>query len=280
VRHHRDDHGAVAFDPVQIDAHFTFDSDPMPVLVVVDVLGGNLTYTRDRQTDLSHDGDTVLVAGWDMPFAGHSDGYDVRATSISSDLLAAAVREMDPDHPRTQVHFTSYVPHSAAAGARWRATIDQLSAAFPDQASVLAHGEAKRLLGHTLLHTFPNDVVDDASPRSRDLRDATPSAVRRAARIIEERAEEDLALADLAGECAVTPRTLQYAFRKEMGCTPHDYLRRVRLDLVRQALRDGSAATVGEAAARFGFFNAGRFAAEYREVFQENPRQTLLRATS
>ena len=103
--------------------------------------------------------------------------------------------------------------------------------------------------------------------------------MRRAVRIIEERAEEDLALADLAVECAVTPRTLQYAFRKELGCTPHDYLRRVRLDLVRQALRDGSAALVAEAAARYGFFNAGRFAAEYRQVFNENPRQTLLRAT-
>ena len=52
-----------------------------------------------------------------------------------------------------------------------------------------------------------------------------------------------------------------------------------RLDLVRQALREGSAASVAEAAARYGFFNAGRFAAEYRQVFNENPRQTLLRAT-
>ena len=77
VRHQRDDHGGVAFDHITIDAHFTFDSDPMPALVVVDVLGGNLTYTRDRTTDLSCDGDTVLVAGWDMPFAGRSDGYDV-----------------------------------------------------------------------------------------------------------------------------------------------------------------------------------------------------------
>ena len=73
----------------------------------------------------------------------------------------------------------------------------------------------------------------------------------------------------------MTPRALQYAFRKDLGCTPQDYLRRVRLDLARQSLRDGSAQSVGDAAARFGFFNPGRFASDYRQVFDENPGQTL-----
>jgi transcriptional regulator GlxA family with amidase domain len=95
---------------------------------------------------------------------------------------------------------------------------------------------------------------------------------------MEDRAEEDLSLAELARECRVSTRTLQYAFRRQLGCTPSDYLRRIRLDLARQALREGSATSVGDVAARFGFHNPGRFAAEYRGLFDENPRQTLLRS--
>ena len=42
-----------------------------------------------------------------------------------------------------------------------------------------------------------------------------------------------------------------------------------------QALRDGSAVSVGDVAARYGFHNPGRLAADYRQVFRENPGRTL-----
>jgi len=282
VRHHRDDHGAIAFDRLMIDARFAFDSDPMPVLVVVDLLRGTSEYTRDGVTDRIHDGDTVLMSGWDMPFSGSSDFLDVRGTTITAEVLTSAVEDLVPDYPWQHVTFTSYVPHTAEAGARWRATVDQLSAGYPGDGAPLAQSAATRLLGHTLLHTFPNNVVGDPSapPRGVDSSDATTATVRRAASFIEDHAHEDVSVAQLARACGVTPRALQYAFRRHLGCTPVAYLRRVRLDLVRQALRDGSALTVSDAAARYGFFNPGRFAAGYREVFHENPSDTLDRSLS
>ncbi len=280
VMHRREDHGTVAFDHILIDATFTFDSDPMPGLVVVDVLGGVTDYTRDGVTDRVQDGDSVLVAGWNMPFSGRSDHQRLRATSVTGEALMGAIREVAHDYPWQHITFTSYLPRSAAAGARWRATVDQLSAHFPDEGDQPAHDEATRLLVHTLLETFPNSVsirggrpaVDHAG------RDVSPSTVERASRIIEAHAYEDLGPADLARECGVSPRALQYAFRRHLGCTPQDYLRRIRLDLARQALRGGTSESVGDAAARYGFFNPGRFASDYRQVFDENPRQTLHRA--
>lgn len=281
VRHRRVDHRTVSFDHLRIDAPISFDAEPLPSLVVVDVLGGEITYSRDGRTDRSHDGDSVLVAGWDMPFTGGGQGYEVRNTSIGADVLAVAIADIDPGRSWKEVAFSSYTPRTPAAGARWRATVDELSGSFPQPLDTLAHREASRLLGHTLLDTFANDLlggqpglVDD-----RDRRDANPTTVRRAVRVIEARAEDELSLGDLARECRVSTRALQYAFRHELGCTPLDYLRRVRLDLVRQSLRSGSAQSVGDVAARYGFFNAGRFAREYRQVFGENPRQTLLRSS-
>jgi AraC-like DNA-binding protein len=280
VKHRREDHGTVAFDHITIDASFTFDSDPMPALLVVDVIGGITEYTRDGVTDWVHDGDSVLVSGWDMPFSGSSHHQELRATTVTGEALMAAVADLAPDYPWQHITFASYMPRSPAAGARWRATVDQLSSHFPDASDVQAHAEATRLLGHTLLETFPNSVVARArtAPAGRDAPDATPSTVERATRIIEAHAFEDLSPGDLARECGISPRSLQYAFRKHLGCTPQDYLRRVRLDLARQSLRDGSSQSVSDAAARYGFFNPGRFASDYRQVFDENPGQTLHRS--
>lgn len=279
VRHHRADHGLVTFDTLRVDGGFAFDSDPIPSLVVVDLFGGTSEYTRDHRTDRIHDGDSLLMAGWDMPFTGSSDRVEVRTTSLSAEVVTQAVEDVVPGYPWEHVSFTSYVPRSPAAGARWRATVDQLSVDFPGEDVPQARSAASRLLGHTLLQTFPNNVVGDegAVPPSRDPGDSTSATLRRAVAVIEAMAHEDLTMDALARECGLTPRGLQYAFRRHLGCTPAAYQRRVRLDLVRQALRDGSSLTVSEAAGRFGFFNAGRFATSYRDLFDESPRDTLQR---
>jgi AraC-like DNA-binding protein len=279
VQHERADHGTVAFDHIRIDASYSFDSDPMPMLVVADVLRGSIEYVRDGVADRAHDGDSVLVAGWDMPFSGEGDFPHLRTTSLSSQALLAAVQEADPDHPGKRLIFTSYVPHSPAAGARWRATVDQVASMLPADATAAQQEAAARLVGHTLLHTFANNVVVRATlpDVEHDPSDDSPSIVRRAARIIEAHTSDELTPGDLARECGVTPRALQYAFRQHLGCTPQDYLRRVRLDLARRSLLDGTAPSVSDAAAAQGFFNPGRFATYYRQLFDENPGQTLTR---
>lgn len=280
VRHHRQDHGAIAFDHIKIDAAYSFDSDAMPALLVVDVFGGVIEYTRGGVTDRIVDGDTVLVSGWDMPFTGSADHIDMRVTTVTGQALMAAVGEIAPDYPWRHITFTSYVPRSAASGARWRATVDQLSSRTAEESTALEGDEAAMLLGHTLMQTFRNNVVvrSDGAGVNGERGQEAPSTVRRAARIVEQHSFEDLSPADLARECGVTPRTLQYAFRKHLGCTPQDYLRRVRLDLARRSMRDGTSESVSDAAASQGFFNPGRFASDYRQVFEENPRQVMDRS--
>ncbi|MBC2932549.1 helix-turn-helix transcriptional regulator [Nocardioides sp. zg-1228] len=279
VHHQRRTRGSVSFDRLQIDAPVRFDAEAMPTLVVVDVFAGELEYTRDSVTDQGREGDTVLAAGWDMPFSGRGNGYDVRNISVSAEALDSAIADIDLDKTAADLTFARYVPRSPAAAAQWRAVVDRLSAPLSAPVDSLARVESSRLLANSLLHTFDNNLVTDAMA-ARDVGDATQATVRRAQRLIDERAGGDLTLSDIARACSVTPRSLQYAFRRHLDCTPHAYLRRVRLDLVHQALRDGSVSNVGDAAARFGFFNPGRFAAEYRQVFGENPGQTLLRHSS
>ncbi|CAM3660507.1 AraC family transcriptional regulator [Nocardioides zeicaulis] len=282
VRHRRTSTDGIDVDHLLVDAPLTFDAEPLPALVVVDVLHGGIEYTRSGATDQAVDGDTLLASGWGLPFRGSGQGYEVRNTSVSVEMLDAAIRDIDPDRTADDLAFERFVPHSPEAGARWRATLDEFRASAPVDDAPLLRGSASRLLTYTLLHTFPNNIVrgTESGDVGRDRRDASQSTVRRAQAFIEGRAADDLSVADIAAAAGVTPRSLQYAFQQHLGCTPLAYLRRVRLDLVHRSLRTGTVEAVSDAAVRMGFFNPGRFAAEYRKIYGENPRDTLRRATS
>jgi transcriptional regulator GlxA family with amidase domain len=94
---------------------------------------------------------------------------------------------------------------------------------------------------------------------------------------LEEHVAEDIGVADVASAVYVTPRALQYMFRRHLETTPMAYLRRVRLDRVHRDLVAGDRAstTVTATAAQWGFAHVGRFAVLYRETYGESPHVTL-----
>ena len=106
---------------------------------------------------------------------------------------------------------------------------------------------------------------------------AQPALLRRAVTFIDENAHQDIALSDIAAAVNVTPRSVQYMFRRHLGTTPLEYLRRVRLDRAHRELQaaDPSVDTVMAIAGRWGFTHAGRFSSIYKQVFGNPPSRTL-----
>lgn len=89
----------------------------------------------------------------------------------------------------------------------------------------------------------------------------------------------DLTLPQLCKVAEVSERTLEYAFRETFELTPRHFLRLRRLHAARRALAaaDPRKAAVGHVAHGLGFYELGRFAGEYRRLFDELPSQTLRR---
>jgi AraC family ethanolamine operon transcriptional activator len=87
---------------------------------------------------------------------------------------------------------------------------------------------------------------------------------------------------DLCLRLNVSRRTLQYAFEAEVAMSPKAYLRSIRLNAVRRALRRGQVGsiTVQDVAAQWGFWSLSQFASDYRQQFGERPSDTLLRTAS
>ena len=90
-------------------------------------------------------------------------------------------------------------------------------------------------------------------------------------------AVESLYLADLCAVAGVGERTLRYIFQERYGMSPVQYLKLRRLHQARRALRraEPDQNTVQAIANRCGIWHLGRFAHEYRSLFNETPLQTL-----
>ena len=106
---------------------------------------------------------------------------------------------------------------------------------------------------------------------------AQPPLLRRAIAFIQDNADGDIAITDIAAAANVTPRSIQYMFRRHLSTTPLEYLRRVRLDRAHRDLlkADPAVDTVTAIAGRWGFTHAGRFSVEYKRVYGTSPSRTL-----
>jgi transcriptional regulator GlxA family with amidase domain len=142
-------------------------------------------------------------------------------------------------------------------------------------ATPLVLGSVGRLLAAVTLSTFPHAATPDSTQHDRN--DHQPVLLRRAIEFLESNVIEDIGLVDIAEAVCVTPRALQYMFRRHLDTTPMQYLRRVRLNHAHTDLlvNDRRCDTVAAISARWGFMHTGRFAVFYRQTYGQSPHVTL-----
>jgi AraC family ethanolamine operon transcriptional activator len=90
--------------------------------------------------------------------------------------------------------------------------------------------------------------------------------------------ESALSITDICSEIGVTRRTLQNAIQEVFGISPQHYLKAIRLNGFRRALkaRDPLRESIGDVAAHWGFWHLSQLAQDYRRLFGELPSQTCL----
>jgi transcriptional regulator GlxA family with amidase domain len=161
-------------------------------------------------------------------------------------------------------------------GRSWRGLVDVMLADL-DREDGLA---TVPLAASTLELAIVDGLIASLAGQAGDAATTTPSErpIRRAARLIEDHCAEPLGTPDVAEAVGLSIRALQAGFKAHLDTTPMAYLRRARLDRVRQSLSDGSAASVTEAAMRCGVTHLGRLASDYRASFGEIPSETLQRS--
>ena len=102
--------------------------------------------------------------------------------------------------------------------------------------------------------------------------------VREAIDLVSAEDEATWTIPGLARAVGVTVRALELGFRAELGKTPREFVRDLRLMRAHDELRranPGDGTTVTRVACRWGFWHAGRFATSYIERFGVRPATTL-----
>ena len=238
-------------------------------LVSVQVHSGSFT-TRDRGRVPNGS-----LHGFGMVF-NETVEAEFTVVSLPSQVLLRAGLQLEGAE-RGRLVVTDRAPRPELAGY-WADVIDHVHAVTDDETAFrndIVRAEAFRYLASAAFAVFPLHIDEQATVPTAA---AAGGVVRRAAQYVEDHLAEPITLADIAVAARVSPRGLQFAFQRELGTSPMAYVRRARLteahhDLVRADPSRG--ATVASVALRWGFSNATRFSAAYRQAYGRSPSRTL-----
>lgn len=222
-------------------------------------------------------------AGETMPFSANFDtrlcfdqAFAQKSVRVDVDRLEAQLARW-LGHPLIEPLRFDLRPFSLELEQIWQRT---LAYGWSSEASGLPLASAAKValdeyLLTLLLHHHPHNYSEELA---QTVPTPIPGIVRRAERFMIDNAASPITVSDVADHLGISLRSLQAGFRHWRDTTPTTFLRRVRLQLVRdELLRSSAEASVTAVALRHGFSHLGRFSAQYRAIFGEDPSVTLRR---
>jgi AraC-like DNA-binding protein len=281
TRHRRYAGPMFGIDEIEMTATAHFDATLSEGAIVVEVLDGTAHHCGDSAATsgvLEAENGQVFLAHAGVPLAIRVDARRLRIFVVEPTLLRRVVAQ----HPGTRsvdINFmaSSLLSTNTVVKAWNRNTQFLFDSLCADDAppSPLIVDACARVLAATVLTCFPNDSSIASVPTCSGA--TLPAQVGRAMSFVAENAHEDVGVQDIAGAVRLSPRAVQYLFRRYLDATPSEYLRRVRLDHAHRDLVAGDRTTtsVNDVAARWRFAHTGRFAMLYRQTYGQSPHLTL-----
>ncbi|MEH3155251.1 MAG: helix-turn-helix domain-containing protein [Gordonia paraffinivorans] len=272
------DTAAFGSDRVYTSVEYSGQSPGFDDLVFFAVHSGSVHMTGPG-TDRIVGRDDVAFYPIGVPIGFAMDSFDVTTLRIGVAYVQQVGHSVTGTAP-DDITFLDTTPVSQAMHRYWQSLMHQVSSGIQEPDSPFDHAliaqETARTIAVAALHVFPNTTLTRTA--SRGPGSVFPATIRRAVSVIDERADRPLDLGAIASAAGTSPRALQYGFRRHLGITPMEHLRRVRLDRAHRELVDADPTrgdTVAAIARRWGFANPGRFATSYRATYGRSPATTL-----
>jgi AraC-like DNA-binding protein len=229
---------------------------------------------QGREVD---DGSVFVLRGGDEFMFHMPTGMDMMSITFDRDVFerALAERECPKEIHQLLRQPVLQLPASRVAECR-RRMLAMFNEAVAD-CEVLDVRQVEEQLEQAMLDELLQLVAGpDCDWSRRQAASARSFIVEKCHRMTVSDAVNAPSVIDLCQRLRVSRRTVQNSFRSVAETTPVNYIRSIRLNGVRRELMSTAAAqmSIGDAAARWGFFHLSHFAAEYHELFGELPSQT------
>ena len=208
------------------------------------------------------------------------DGYGLAMLRVERSLLLEMAERLGcPNLERALVHhnWLQLEPNRLGDLRAFLNGLFHLARHSPD---LVAQLEQRRRLAGDLLPLVLESLVDGLERQAGGGREPSRMEL---VKLVEEWARENpttpITLEDLCSTVYASRRSLMRGFREHLGMGPMAYLKLRRLHGVHgQLLRhEPGSVRVMDLASRWGFHNAGHFARDYRDLFGEQPHETLRR---
>jgi AraC-like DNA-binding protein len=189
------------------------------------------------------------------PFTARANEHTHKRWSIESSYCLAKLHELNGHAEEAMRHYQRYALQAMQC-VRTEISVDQRTANRPSQAT------------------------PSVSAAKDDVEMSLPAKYRRAYRYLLSHMDcANLSVREIAEHVGVTERALQSVFRRHLGMTPIEVLRRCRVERIREDLlnNEENSLTILEAATRWGIRNRSTLVSSYRKYFSETPTDTLAR---
>lgn len=199
------------------------------------------------------------------------------SVTVPVSMLPVEDEQMRVDAASLLASADNYVHNPAfAATLRHRLSIALLTMTY--QPYQLALSEARDQLVSELVGLVDEYLcLATNGDGTADARKAL-QVVARARDYIEANPDRPVTVLDLCQRTFTSRRTLQYCFTQVIGMSPAAYLKIVRLNgLHRDLMNSRGARTIGDMAARWGFWHLSQLSVDYKGLFGELPSETVKR---
>jgi AraC family ethanolamine operon transcriptional activator len=173
-----------------------------------------------------------------------------------------------------------FIPASSAAVIALTTWLCDELRGFGDYPAALEYPAAVRAFEKDLLYRLAQVICMSEPGTTRPTASLRRRGLDRAIDYLRASDPAELTVPHLCTVAGVSQRTLEYGFREIFDLTPIGFIRRMRLHALRRELllACSDEVTVQDIAFGMGFYQLGRLAREYRQLFDELPSHTLHRS--
>ncbi len=251
-------------------------------LFVIFLLEGALRITFDGKREVTALPGTALLygAGWNPQQLQMRarDSFACFALKIDREIVAKTLSSLVGKRSLSDFPFQPLVDLSTPSGQFLTHLVKSIAFGMHRSQVQEQPSNLLALLGEGVVRLVFDHILGDTGG-SKCAQLAAPPHIKAAVKYMHAHLHQPLSVAEIAGACGVSVRSLQIGFRQFCQASPLEYLRRLRLEAVHRELAlPENRLPVAEVASKWGFVHLGRFSSDYLAAYGMRPSDTVKRA--